>query len=131
MSTVKLSRVEVDRCIDVLDRSEPSRSDWATEFNSLKSALENARKIRNRFRLPIIVLFVPAVTISIVGRLAPDLLDLHGFWSGTFTIACGVLFLALELVMRVVFPVLQREARVAALLRHYGATNVSPSQAVY
>lgn len=126
-----LSRAEVDRYVDVLDQSEPSRGGWTSEFNSLKSALENARKIRNRFRLPIIILFVPALVISIVGRISPDLLELHGLWSGTFTIACGALFLALELVMRIIFPVLQREGRVAALLRHYGAKDMSPDQAVY
>lgn len=126
-----LSRAEVDRYIDALDQSEPSHGGWMNEFNSLKSAIENARKIRNRFRLPIIILFVPAVIISFIGRFSPDLLDLHGLWSGTFTIACGVLFLALELVTRAIFPVLQREARVAALLRYYGAKNMSPDQAVY
>ena len=130
---MNLSRAEVDCCIDVLDRTEPSRGGWTTEFNSLKSAIENARKIRDRFRMPIIILFVPAVIISFVGRFSPDLLDpyLHGLWSGTFTIACGVLGLALELVMRAIFPVLQREGRVAALLRYYGAKNMSPDQAVY
>lgn len=131
MTGARLTRSEVDRYIDVLDRSEPSQTGWLNAFNALKSTLQNARRRRDLFRVPLVSILLIAVAVSFIGRIAPDVLDIPRAWSQTAVITLSILFLLLEAVVRSLFPVLQQEGRVATLLRYYGAKNVSPDQAVY
>lgn len=131
MTPTGLTRADVERDIDLLDSNEPSGTGWEAAFDRLRPALGHARKVRNRFRVPIVTLFLISAALWSVHRLAPDLLDVPRMWLQTPPIVCGALFLLVEVIARTVFPVLQREERVAALLRYYGATDVSPDQEVY
>lgn len=131
MSATPLTRAEIDRYVDALDRNEPSQSGWRDAFDHLKPALDDARRIRRRFRLPIFVLLAASIALVFVHRISPGLLNMPGLWPQAFAIACGLLFLVIEGVLRSLFPVLQQEDRVAALLRYYGAKDVPHEEEVY
>lgn len=124
MSNERITRTEVDRLVDTLDRSEPTQTGWRQGFDRLKAALTSARRFRSFFRRPLMLLITVAVALNAAHRLAPQLLNLPDTAPLALAIVAGALLLITEVVMRVRFPVLQLESRVQTLLRYYGAEDV-------
>lgn len=111
-----MTRAEVDSLIDTLDRHEPTQSGWRAAFDRLKENLATARRIRGLVQLPGSVLFVVLLAASLVTGLE--------MWANV-AIGVGAMLVVWEFAAGRAFPVLEQEGRVAALLKYYGATDVS------
>lgn len=108
---------EVDGHIDTLDRTEPTRSGWQPAFNALHQALGHARKVRR-------YCVIPAAVIA-----AALIIVFHGEvwnWDDARNLLAVELILlgGMRFAMTKVFAVLDREDRVQALLRYYGAKDL-------
>lgn len=129
LDRAKLS--EIDKHIDALDRAEPDQPlmYWRKSFDALKIALTNARRIRDPLRTPGWLALTALMTFSMyLGWSLPDQFD-DRLWIVVIALA-GVL-LVWEICMRLTFPVLNREGRVSALLRYYGAKDVDQQEEVF
>jgi len=123
--TIHLTLTEIDAHIDALDRAEPTQNPmhWRRAFESLKSALEDARRIRSLLIPPGIVL-----ALALLWWLHGDSWELTDARTG---VGFFVIVLALgHLALGARFAALKREARIAALLRYYGAKDVPEEEAL-
>jgi hypothetical protein len=129
---VRPDRAQIDAWVDILDRAEPDRTGWQSAFTNLKEALTGAREMRRIVRLPATVLCaLLAIAWFAILFSATDALDERRLWLNGAVSVLALVVLAWEFAMRRVFPVLQLEGRVAALLRYYGGKDVSPEEEVY
>lgn len=122
---------EIDQHIDALDRAEPEQPQmyWRKSFDALKVALTNARRIRDPLRTPGWLALTALMTFSTyLGWSLPDQFD-DRLW--IVVIALAGALLVWETCMRLTFPVLNRESRVSALLRYYGAKDVDQQEEVF
>lgn len=108
---------EIDAQIDVLDRAEPTqnRMHWRRAFDYLKDALARARRIRRLALLPVLV--VAALATSFLRGSEWDINDARLAFVSFF-----VLLALAHVALASTFAALQRESRIAALLRYYGDT---------
>ena len=111
-----LPLTEIDRYIDVLDRTEPGQpqASWRSTFDILNVSLARARRIRRLWSIPVAIAAALGVIV------------LHGahwdFDDARNVLAFNILLLvAVWWLLEQRYPILQREGRVGALLRYYGA----------
>jgi hypothetical protein len=126
------SRAQIDSWIDVLDHAEPDRNGWRSAFDLLNEELRKARRIRHLVRLPGAVLFLVFGVVWLASRTTFHVsawYAQHAWLNAGFLLPTLLLFC--ELIVRWLYPVLQLEGRVAALLRYYGAKDVSPEEEIY
>lgn len=112
-----LSLADVDRLLDTLDRTNRDSADWRAPFEELNRNFKRARDVRLH-GLNIIwlgaLLFFAAKLYSVQWEF--DAL----FRNGEFLLVIIALNL-FPLLVTALFPVLRREERVVALLRHFEA----------
>jgi hypothetical protein len=118
-------RTQIEAWIDVLDRAEPDQSGWRDAFDGLKLELTKARKIRRLGQIPAGLAFLVLIALYVVHHIGRDAWTAPQGWLNNGTVLVWTVVLIWEFVVRRVFPVLELESRVAALLRYYGATGVS------
>lgn len=111
---------EVDDHIDVLDRAEPQQpqATWRRAFDALSEALWRARRVRRYCAIPAALL--AAILVIVFHGEVWDFDDIRNL----FGVELGLLLL-IRFVLSKAFAVLEREDRVVALLRYYGARNLS------
>lgn len=110
---------DIDTWIDRLDRAEPHQSGWREAYDRLDATWARARAIRRYCAIPAAI--VAAIAVIVLHGQAWGFDDLQHL----FSVEAAVLLLLFWIVAKL-FPALDREDRISALLRYYGAAASAP-----
>lgn len=118
------SHAEIEAWIDTLDRAEPHHvpAQWSEAYAQLLAALQHASKVRRYSAIPAAI--VAALLIIVFHGESWGADDIRNLFGAELAA-----LLSLNFLLEKLYPVLDRESRVRALLKYYGAHDM-PSEAL-